>query len=93
MAKFAVEYTYIEDVPRRHAVRPKHREYLAGLSEQGALLVAGAWAADDGALLAFDAPDEATVRGYLDNDPYKAAGVISATRITEWNALLGTWVS
>jgi uncharacterized protein YciI len=91
--KFAVEYSYIEDVPRRHAVRPAHREYLGTLVDSGALLAAGAWTADDGALLLFDAEDEATVQGYLDNDPYKAADVISATKITPWNAVLGTWVS
>jgi uncharacterized protein len=92
VAKFAVEYTYIEDAPRRHAVRPAHRDYLAGLAAKGVLLVAGAWAADDGALLAFDAPDEATLRGYLDGDPYQAADVIAKTRVTAWTPVLGTWV-
>ena len=92
MPKFAVEYSYIEDVPRRHAVRPAHREYLGTLVDQGKLLAAGAWAADDGALLLFEAQDEAEVKGMLDKDPYKAAEVISATKVTPWNALLGTWV-
>ncbi|AHI01969.1 YciI family protein [Kutzneria viridogrisea] len=93
MPRYAVEYTYVEDVPKRHAVRPRHRDYLAGLAAEGVLLLAGPWAADDGALLAFEAADEAALRGYLDADPYKAAEVISETRITEWNPLLGAWVS
>lgn len=93
MPKFAVEYTYIEDVPRRHAVRPAHRDYLRTLQEQGALLAAGAWTADDGGLLLFEAADQDEVQGYLDNDPYRAAGVISATRVTPWSPVLGTWAS
>jgi uncharacterized protein len=93
LPRFAVEYAYIEDVERRHAVRPQHRDFLGGLAAKGALLVAGAWAADDGALLVFEARDEATVRDYLDQDPYRAAEVISQTRVTEWNPLLGTWLS
>jgi uncharacterized protein YciI len=90
--KFAVEYSYIEDVPSRHAVRPTHRDYLGTLAAEGKLLVAGAWAADDGALLVFEAADEAEVKGFLDNDPYKAAGVISATKVTEWTPGLGAWL-
>ncbi len=93
MPKFAVEYSYVEDVPSRHAVRPKHRDYLGGLAAQGKVLAAGAWAADDGALLLFEVADEAEVKAILDNDPYKAAGVISATRVTEWTPVLGSWLS
>ena len=93
MPKYAVEYNYIEDVPRRHAVRPAHRDYLGKLAAEGKVLAAGAWAADDGALLVFEAGDEAEVKAILDNDPYKAAGVISATRVTPWTPVLGTWVS
>jgi uncharacterized protein YciI len=90
--KFAVEYSYIEDVPRRHAVRPEHRDFLGSLAEQGKVLAAGAWTADDGGLLIFETEDEAELRGLLDQDPYKAAEVISRTRITPWNPLLGSWV-
>lgn len=93
MPRFAVEYAYIEDVERRHAVRPQHREFLADLATKGILLVAGPWAADNGGLLVFEAPDEAALRDLLDQDPYRAAEVIAKTHVTEWNPLLGVWVS
>jgi uncharacterized protein YciI len=91
--KFAVEYVYIEDVPRRHAVRPRNRDYLGGLAEQGKVLAAGAWTADDGALLLFEAEDEAELRRILDGDPYREAEVIASTRVTPWSPVLGSWVS
>ncbi|GAA3430622.1 YciI family protein [Kutzneria kofuensis] len=93
MPKFAVEYSYIEDVPRRHAVRPEHRDYLSALADKGKVLAAGAWTADDGALLLFETEDESELQGILDNDPYKAAEVIASTKITPWTPVLGAWVS
>jgi uncharacterized protein len=91
--KFAVEYSYIEDVPRRHAVRPEHRDYLRALADQGKVLAAGAWTADDGGLLIFDTEDESELREILDKDPYKGAEVIASTRVTPWTPVLGAWVS
>jgi uncharacterized protein YciI len=92
LPKFAVEYRYVEDVPKRHAVRPEHRDFLRGLAEQGKVLAAGAWTADDGGLLLFDVDDEAEMRKILDNDPYKAAEVIASTKVTPWTPVLGIWV-
>ncbi|EWM15067.1 YciI family protein [Kutzneria sp. 744] len=92
MPKYAVEYSYIEDVPRRHAVRPEHRDYLRALAEQGKVLAAGAWTADDGGLLVFEVDDEAEMQKVLDNDPYKAAEVIASTKVTAWTPVLGVWL-
>jgi uncharacterized protein YciI len=41
---FAVIYTYTDDSALRDAMRPAHRDYLRGLADNRALLVAGAWA-------------------------------------------------
>ena len=92
MPKFAVEYSYIEDVPRRHAVRPEHRDYLRALADQGKVLVAGAWTADNGGLLVFETEDETELQGILDKDPYKSAEVIAATKVTPWTPVLGAWL-
>jgi hypothetical protein len=92
LPKFAVEYRYVEDVPKRHAVRPEHRDFLRGLAEQGKVLAAGAWTADDGGLLLFDVDDEAEMQKILDNDPYQAAEVIASTKVTPWTPVLGIWV-
>jgi uncharacterized protein YciI len=92
LPKFAVEYRYVEDVPKRHAVRPEHRDFLRGLAEQGKVLAAGAWTADDGGLLLFDVDDEAEMQKILNNDPYQAAEVIASTKVTPWTPVLGIWV-
>jgi len=92
LPKFAVEYAYIADVPKRHAVRPEHRDFLRGLAEQGKVLAAGAWTADDGGLLLFDVDDEAELAKILDNDPYKGAEVIASTKVTAWSPVLGAWL-
>jgi uncharacterized protein YciI len=92
LPKFAVEYRYIDDVPKRHAVRPEHRDFLRDLAKQGKCLVAGAWTADDGGLLVFEVDDEAELRKILDNDPYSGAEVIASTKVTAWTPVLGVWV-
>jgi uncharacterized protein len=66
----------------RLAVRPAHREYLAGLHADGRLVMAGPWDDDTGALLIFDT-DEDGLKEILDGDPYyRAPGVtIASTRV------------
>jgi Uncharacterized protein conserved in bacteria len=90
-ATYAVIYSYIDDDELREKTRPAHREYLQGLAEEGALLVAGAWAPSEpaGGLLIFRAPDKQTVEGYVDRDPYKTEGVLATCEIREWAPPLG----
>ncbi|GAA3460722.1 MULTISPECIES: YciI family protein [Saccharothrix] len=91
MARFAVELVFGDDQEARLAVRPAHREYLAGLVEKGVLLVAGPWADQTGALLVYEVADEAELREVLAADPYTPAGVVAATRVHEWQTLTGAW--
>jgi len=88
---FAVIYTYTDDTALREATRPTHRENLRGLADDGALLVAGAWAPSEapGGLLVFRAEDKATVQGFVDADPYTKAGVVAKADIREWVPPLG----
>ncbi|MEO6084079.1 MAG: YciI family protein [Umezawaea sp.] len=90
MAKFAVQYVYGPDRDRLAEVRPKHREYLDTLVEKGVLLLSGPYADADGALLIFEAADEAELHGILAADPYVGAQVLAETSVREWNALKGT---
>jgi uncharacterized protein YciI len=93
MARFAVELVFTADTEARLAVRPKHREYLAALQEKGQLLASGPWASDTGALLVYEAADEAELREILEHDPYTEADVVSRVRINEWTPVLGSWVT
>jgi uncharacterized protein YciI len=88
---FAVIYTYTDDTALREATRPAHRDYLRGLADDGALLVAGAWAPGEapGGLLVFRTGDKAAVQAIVDEDPYTTAGVVAGADIREWVPPLG----
>jgi uncharacterized protein YciI len=88
---FAVIYTYTDDSALRDATRPAHREYLRGLADDGALLVAGAWGPGEppGGLLIFRSEDKAAVQAFVDKDPFTTAGVVADAEIREWAPPLG----
>lgn len=86
MATFMAVITY-GDRAKRDQARPKHREYLQQLLDDGKLHESGPFVDDSGAAIVYHAADEAEARQLLDNDPYTAAGALSDTRIAEWNIL------
>ncbi|SDF58224.1 hypothetical protein SAMN05216553_102166 [Lentzea fradiae] len=92
MARFAVELVYGPDREKRLAVRPEHREYVASLAEKGAVLLSGPYADDTGALIVYEAADEAAVKELIAADPYTAADVAEWT-VREWNTVLGSLLS
>ncbi len=87
MALFAVAITFVDDEERRLKVRPTHREYLQTLLDAGKLHESGPYTDDSGALLIYDAENEAEVKEIVANDPYTAGGVIGDTTIKEWNVV------
>lgn len=90
MSIFAVHYTYDPTQSEaRLAIRGKHREWLTGLAEQETCLAAGAYQDKEGALLIFQAGERADVEEILAGDPYLHSGVISATEIDLWPAVIG----
>ncbi|MFD4641175.1 YciI family protein [Lentzea sp. NPDC058436] len=92
MARFAVELVFGPDREKRLAVRPAHREYLASLVEKGVVVASGPYADDTGALIIYEAADEAAVKEIIAADPYTPAGAAEWT-IREWNVLMGSWVT
>ncbi|WP_334121682.1 MULTISPECIES: YciI family protein [Glutamicibacter] len=92
MTVFAVEYVYADDsVELRNEHRPAHREYLIGFVNEGPVrvLASGPTPATDGALLILAAESEAALNEVLANDPFKKAGAIAQTTISEWNPVIG----
>jgi uncharacterized protein YciI len=83
VAKFIVQWVFEEDASRRLEVRPEHRDYLAEIYERGKLVTSGPFADDRGALLIYEADDEAEVRDLLAADPYSKAEV-GEFEIREW---------
>ena len=93
MARFAVELVFGPDRDKRLAARPAHREYIASLSEKGVVLAAGPYADDTGALIIYEAVDEAELKEIISADPYTPANVIIKWEIRVWNAVLGSWLT
>jgi uncharacterized protein YciI len=93
VARFAVEYVYTADTAKRDEIRPAHRAFLAEAQERGQLLVSGPWANNTGALLIFEAEDEAALKELLEHDPFAEADLVSRVRINEYHPVLGSWLA
>ncbi|MEA2597914.1 MAG: uncharacterized protein QOF01_4383 [Thermomicrobiales bacterium] len=87
MARFAVELVFGPDREKRLSVRPEHREYITSLAEKGVVLASGPYADDAGALIIYEAADEAEARALIAADPYTAAGVVADLQLREWKVV------
>lgn len=65
-------------------VRPRHREYLGSLKEQGKLAASGPFTDDSGALIIYEAESEAEARALIQADPFRQAGVFQEIELKEW---------
>lgn len=83
MAIFAAWVTYTNHEERLR-VRPAHRAYLAQLLADGKLVASGPFEDETGALLIYQADDEAGVRQLMDDDPNNAVGAFGGVVIKEW---------
>ena len=87
MAKFAAVLTFGDEAARL-AARPQHRAYLAALLAEGKLHESGPWADDSGALIVYEAADEAEARALLAADPYsQTEGVLADVQLREWKRI------
>lgn len=92
MTVYVVEYAYdpsrTEDLA---TLRPVHREFLAGLAEDGTLLASGPWLdnAAPGALLLIAADDADAAQRVLDEDPFHRARLIVTRTLRPWNPVIG----
>ena len=83
---YAVELAFSDD-PARLALRPGHREHLAGLVADGRLLAAGPWSDDTGSLLLFLVDTREELDDLLAADPYYASpGTTMA--VHEWDPVI-----
>jgi uncharacterized protein YciI len=85
VAYFAVTLEFTDDLEKRLAVRPTHREYLKTLLDAGKLVESGPFTDDSGALLVYEVEDLAAAEAQLANDPYTPNGIIANATIKEWN--------
>ena len=86
--KFAAVIEYIADKEKIHALRPTHRQYLAGLLEKGQLVAAGPLTDDSGALIVYEAPTPEAAEALLKGDPFHAAGVFVSWKLRPWKPVM-----
>ena len=86
--KFAAIIEYPADREKVQALRPVHRQYLAGLRERGQLVAAGPFTDDSGALIIYEAADRAEAERLLQEDPFHQNGIFQRYQLRPWNPVL-----
>lgn len=65
-------------------VRPRHREYLATLKEEGNLFASGPFEDESDALIIYEADSVDAARALIAADPFSEAGVFQSFTIKPW---------
>lgn len=90
MGTFAVIYTYGTDTEaERDAIRPQHKNFLAGLHDTGRLRISGPIDSGAGALLVIAGESAEEVTSVLDDDPFRKNGLIADRSVREWTIVFG----
>ena len=85
MPKYVMWGNYCENVEEKRApYRQAHLDGLKEQKEQGVLLTIGPTKDLKQVFGLYDAPDEATVRKLVENDPYWQNGVWTDYQVKEW---------
>jgi uncharacterized protein YciI len=89
MAWFTVETRY-GDRDKLAAARPRHREYLLRLVEEGKVVAGGPWADDSAGFAIYRVEDRAELDRLLAEDPYTTEGVAADRVIHGWKVVVGS---
>lgn len=90
MAWYLVETQY---VPEKLAeVRPRHRDFLRALADDGQVAVAGPLGDDSGGVVLIQAEDLDALHEIIDTDPYHTEGALAKRTVREFKPVLGAWV-
>lgn len=89
---YALVYELVDDyIERRAALREEHLALARAAADRGDLLLGGAFAEPpDRALLVWDVDDVATIREFVDTDPYVAHGLVREHQIRPWTVVVGS---
>lgn len=95
MAVFAALYEFVDDPEAFNAVRPAHQEFLMAGRGSCRVLGGGRWvdAGPDGALVVVSGDSLEEVASFLDDDPFEAAGLVTARQIRAWSIRVGPWMT
>ena len=87
MTKFATVFRY-GNQDQIAEVRPRHREYLTALKEQGKLFASGPFEDDSGALIIYQAESQADAEALVTSDPFHEAGVFQSWDMKPWRQVM-----
>lgn len=91
MVWFIVETRYTDDREKLLASRPRHRDYLARLADEGKVLAGGPTPEDTSGIAVYRVADAAELDRLLVGDPYTVDGVAAGRTVREWRITLGPW--
>ena len=83
-------YDVVDDyVTRRVPLRAAHVGYAREAVARGELVLGGALAPPDGAILLFRGSSPAIAERFAAGDPYVTNGLVKSWRVREWTTVLG----
>ena len=86
MIKYAILVTYSDNDDLRVSTRPKHREFLKQMLDEGKLHESGPYTDDSGALMIYNGASREEVEAIFAQDPFNiTGGSIESATIMEWN--------
>jgi uncharacterized protein YciI len=87
-----LQYNYIPNVVEKRApFRPAHLEFVTKYTENGSLVLGGAFANPvDGAAIIFKNVTKDVVEDFAKNDPYVVNGIVSKYVIREWTVVVSS---
>ena len=90
MKHFALLYDLVPDyLERRVAYRDEHLRLAWAAAERGELVLGGALAPADTALLVFRGESPKVAETFARNDPYVVHGLVRSHRVREWTTVVG----
>ncbi|OLT38773.1 hypothetical protein BJF85_08340 [Saccharomonospora sp. CUA-673] len=90
MTWYVVQTRY--DGDKYKDVRPRHRDYLVGLADQGVVALGGPFEDSTGGMMIIQADDREALDQLLDADPYHLEGALAERTVREWKPVLGAWL-
>lgn len=85
VAQLYVSYVkYVSDSARVERVKSAHQSYARTIKANGALVMAGPFADDSGALCIYRAQSKDAAMALVLEDPYHAEGVLETYALSEW---------
>jgi uncharacterized protein len=84
--KYVIYVKYTDNHELRESVRPKHREFLQKMLDEGHLHESGPFTDDSGALMIYNGESQEAVEAIIANDPFRQTeGIVESAVIHEWN--------